>query len=61
VSSTPVSGLGIDNVDELGINMNLKDLSIGQKPASLHTAATINLPQRKVNGNTYTSNTLQIC
>jgi hypothetical protein len=50
VPSTPVNGLGIDNVDELGINMNLKDLSIGQKPATLHTAAaaTINLPTRKV-------------
>lgn len=45
-SSTPISGLGIDNVDELGMNMNLKDLSIGQKPATLHTT-TINLPQRK--------------
>lgn len=42
-SSTPINGLGIDNVDELGMNMNLKDLSIGQKPATLH-AATINLP-----------------
>lgn len=46
-SATPINGLGIDNVDELGINMNLKDLSIGQKSATLHTA-TINLPQRKV-------------
>ncbi|EPB82196.1 hypothetical protein HMPREF1544_11079 [Mucor circinelloides 1006PhL] len=42
-SSTPINGLGIDNVDELGMNMNLKDLSIGQKPATLH-AATVNLP-----------------
>ncbi|GAN00603.1 polyadenylate-binding protein 1 [Mucor ambiguus] len=42
-SSTPINGLGIDNVDELGMSMNLKDLSIGQKPATLH-AATINLP-----------------
>jgi hypothetical protein len=42
-SPTPINGLGIDNVDELGMNMNLKDLSIGQKPATLH-AATINLP-----------------
>ncbi|CAO3622628.1 unnamed protein product [Mucor hiemalis] len=45
-SATPINGLGIDNVDELGINMNLKDLSIGQKSATLHTT-TINLPQRK--------------
>lgn len=45
-SSTPINGLGIDNVDELGMNINLKDLSIGQKPATLH-ATTINLPQRK--------------
>ncbi|GAA5806170.1 hypothetical protein HPULCUR_011700 [Helicostylum pulchrum] len=44
----PISGLGIDNVDELGMNMNLKDLSIGQKPATLHTTTTINLPQRKL-------------
>lgn len=29
------------------MNMNLKDLSIGQKPATLHTT-TINLPQRKL-------------
>lgn len=42
--STPISGLGIDNVEELGMNMNLKDLSIGHKP--MH-ATTINLPQRK--------------
>lgn len=48
-SSTPINGLGIDNVDELGINMNLKDLSIGHKPATMHTTATatVNLPQRK--------------
>ncbi|KAI8066288.1 uncharacterized protein B0P05DRAFT_553712 [Gilbertella persicaria] len=46
-STTPINGLGIDNVDELGINMNLRDLSIGQKPVAMH-AATINLPARKV-------------
>ncbi|KAI8340983.1 hypothetical protein EDC96DRAFT_449829, partial [Choanephora cucurbitarum] len=33
-SNAPINGLGIDNVDELGINMNLRDLSIGQKPIS---------------------------
>ncbi|ORE13680.1 hypothetical protein BCV71DRAFT_188720 [Rhizopus microsporus] len=27
-----VNGLGIDHMDELGINMNVRDLSIGQKP-----------------------------
>ncbi|KAI8363884.1 hypothetical protein BD560DRAFT_403764 [Blakeslea trispora] len=46
-SNTPINGLGIDNVDELGINMNLRDLSIGQKPVSMHPA-TINLPPRKI-------------
>ncbi|ORE01205.1 hypothetical protein BCV72DRAFT_246127 [Rhizopus microsporus var. microsporus] len=27
-----MNGLGIDHMDELGINMNVRDLSIGQKP-----------------------------
>ncbi|KAI9356068.1 hypothetical protein BD770DRAFT_390373 [Pilaira anomala] len=45
----PINGLGIDNVDELGMNMNMKDLSIGQKASStLHATTTINLPQRKL-------------
>ncbi|KAI7889347.1 uncharacterized protein EV154DRAFT_284373 [Mucor mucedo] len=39
--ATAINGLGIDNVEELG--MNLKDLSIGHKPSM----TTINLPPRK--------------
>lgn len=39
--ATAINGLGIDNVEELG--MNLKDLSIGHKPS----LTTIHLPPRK--------------